>query len=119
MPVDVPTQQLRKVMTSQEAYELIDKIPDIPEIDIPNEKLREQKYKEVVKIAEPELLLSIIKTTYLRKKDRLEKGKKTTTADEKYLKLAEDLVFSELCLVLGKCKQEIHTLISAKSTKSI
>lgn len=67
---------------------------------ISEKKGREQKYKEVVKIAEPELLLSIIKTTYLRKKDRLEKGKKTTTADEKYLKLAEDLVFSELCVTV-------------------
>lgn len=52
-----------------------------------------------------------IYTTYLRKMDRLEKGKKNTVADEYYLNLAEKHLFSELCLVLGKDKEEIHHLI--------
>ena len=53
-------------MTSQEAYELIDRIPDIPELNISNDKLRDQKYKEVVKSIEPESWLSVIKTTYCK-----------------------------------------------------
>ena len=99
-------------MTSQEAYELIDRIPDIPELNISNDKLRDQKYREVVKSIEPESWLSVIKTTYLRKKDRLEKGKKNTVADENYLKLAEKMLLSELCLVLGKEKVEVNNLIT-------
>ena len=116
-PVDSSAQQMRKVMTSQEAYELINRIPDIPEISISNDKLREQKYKEVVKSIEPESLLSIIKTTYLRKKGRLEKGKKNTVADESYLNLAEKMLFSELCLVLGKNKDEVHNFIAESVNK--
>lgn len=116
-PVDSLAQQIRKVMTSQEAHELIERIPDIQEISISNDKLREQKYKEVVKSIEPESLLSIIKTTYLRKKDRLQKGKKNTVADENYLNLAEKMLFSELCLVLGKDKEEVHNLITESVNK--
>lgn len=116
-PVDSSAQQIRKVMTSQEAYELIERIPDIQEISISNDKLREQKYREVVKGIEPESLLSIIKTTYLRKKNRLEKGKKNTVADENYLNLAEKMLFSELCLVLGKEKDEVHNLIAESVNK--
>lgn len=116
-PVDSSAQQIRKVMTSQEAYELIERIPDIQEISISNDKLREQKYREVVKSIEPEALLSIIKTTYLRKKNRLEKGKKNTVADENYLNLAEKMLFSELCLVLGKEKDEVHNLIAESVNK--
>ena len=56
-------------------------------------------------------MLRIIKTTYLRKRDRLEKGKKNTVADEHYLNLAEKHLFSELCLVLRKTKEEVHNLI--------
>lgn len=118
-PVDSSAQQIRKVMTSQEAHELIERIPDIQEISILNDKLREQKYKEVVKSIEPESLLSIIKTTYLRKKDRLQKGKKNTVADENYLNLAEKMLFSELCLVLGKDKEEVHNLITESVNKRI
>ena len=116
-PVDSSAQQIRKVMTSQEVHELIERIPDIQEISISNDKLREQKYKEVVKSIEPESLLSIIKTTYLRKKDRLQKGKKNTVADENYLNLAEKMLFSELCLVLGKDKEEVHNLITESVNK--
>lgn len=118
-PVDSSAQQIRKVMTLQEAYELIDRIPDIQEISISNDKLREQKYREVVKGIEPESLLSIIKTTYLRKKNRLEKGKKNTVVDENYLNLAEKMLFSELCLVLGKDKDEVHNLIAETLNKRV
>ena len=116
-PVDSSAQKMRKVMTSEEAYELIDRISDIPEINISNDRLREQQYKEVVKSIEPESLLSIIKTTYLRKKGRLEKGKKNTVLDENYLNLAEKMLFSELCLVLGKNKDEVHNLIAESVNK--
>ncbi|MDD6233251.1 MAG: CarD family transcriptional regulator [Frisingicoccus sp.] len=111
LPVDTSAQQLRKVMTSKEAYDLIAKIPDIQEISIANDKSREQRYKETIKNIEPESLLRIIKTTYLRKKERLEQGKKNTAADEYYLTLAKKHLFSELCLVLGKDKEEVHNLI--------
>lgn len=111
LPVDTAEQQIRKVMSMEEAYELIAGIPHIQEISIENDKLREQKYKETFKHTDCESLLRIIKTTYLRKMDRLEKGKKNTVADEYYLNLAEKHLFSELCLVLGKDKEEIHHLI--------
>ena len=66
----------------------------------------------MAKSIEPESWLSVIKTTYLREKDRLEKGKKNTVVDEIYLKLAEKMLFSELCLVLRKEKEEVHNLIT-------
>ena len=111
LSVDTSAHQLRKIMSPEEAYAFIAKIPDIPEISIQNDKLREQKYKEIMKSIEPESLVHIIKTTYLRKKARLEKGKKNTAADEHYLALAEKILFSELCLVLGKNKEEVQKLI--------
>lgn len=111
LSVDASEHQLRKIMSPEEAYAFIAKISEIQEITITNDKLREQKYKEAIKNIEPESLIRIIKTTYLRKKVRLEKGKKNTAADEHYLALAEKLLFSELCLVLGKSKEEVQNLI--------
>ena len=118
LPVDTSAQQTRKVMSMEGAYELIANISDIQEISISNDKLLEQKYKETIKNIDPKSLFRIIKTTYLRKRDRLEKGKKNTVADEHYLTLAEKHLFSELCLVLGKTKEEVHDLIVAAVNKS-
>lgn len=110
VPVDSSPQQLRKVMSMEEAYELVAKIPSIQELTVSNDKLREQKYKEAIKDCEPESLLCIMKTISLRKKARLEQGKKTTAVDEYYLTLAEKLFFPEICLALDKDKEEVHNL---------
>ena len=71
----------------------------------------------MIRDCEPESLLRIIKTTYLRKKERLEQGKKNTMVDEKYLNLAEKHLLSELCVVLGKNKDEVQKLLEAAADK--
>lgn len=118
VPVDSSAQQLRKTMSMEDAYKLIARISEVQEINISNDKLREQKYKETIKDYEPESLLRIIKTTYLRKQKRLEQGKKSIAVDEHYLTLAEKLLFSELCVVLGQNKEEVHNLIVEAVNKS-
>ena len=50
---------------------------------------------------------------YQRKKTRQEQGKKTTTVDGRYFNLAENLLYSELELVLQKNKDEIYQMIKA------
>ena len=47
------------------------------------------------------------------KKTRQEQGKKTTTVDGRYFNLAENLLYSELELVLQKNKDEIYQMIKA------
>lgn len=101
----------RKVMTMEEAMKLIEQVADIEVLNVTNDKLREQKYKEIVKGSNPRELLQIIKTIYLRKKERLDQGKKNTAADENYYRLAEKQLFSELCVALKKSNDDIHKLI--------
>lgn len=53
----VPTQpepaSIRKVINSEEAWALIKEISDIQEVDIKNEKQREQEYKEAIRSGDP------------------------------------------------------------------
>ena len=72
-----------------------------------NEKMREQNYKEAVKANSPEALVSIIKMIYQRKQKRLAQGKKCTATDARYFQIAENLLYMELGIALGKPKQEI------------
>ena len=48
-PVDSEKTPMRRILTKEEATHLIDKIPEIEELWITNEKLREDKYKECMR----------------------------------------------------------------------
>lgn len=102
---------MRAVITEEEAENLIRMIPTIDEPWINNERERERNYKEAIKSNEPEKLIGIIKLIYQRKKTRQEQGKKTTMVDKQYFDKAEDLLYSELELVMKKSREEIYDQI--------
>ena len=107
VPVSNSDSRLRACLTKEEAWNLIKRIPEIPTAWTNNEKMREQNYKEAVKANSPEALVSIIKMIYQRKQKRLAQGKKCTATDARYFQIAENLLYMELGVALGKPKQEI------------
>ena len=107
VPVSNADSRLRLRMTKKMAWSLIKRIPEIPTAWVNNEKMREQNYKEAVKANEPEALVSIIKMIYQRNQKRLAQGKKCTATDARYFQTAENLLYMELGVALGKPKQEI------------
>lgn len=111
IPVDNANNRIRKVINKEEAIDVIDRIPDIEETCIANEKERESKYKAAIKSCELNELVGIIKNLYHRQQDRLAQGKKSTAVDERYFKLAESHLYSELAFAMGRQKQEMQQLI--------
>lgn len=117
VPVDQDSCHIRKVASADEAWEIIKKIPLIEEMQIDNEKQREQRYKDMVRSCDPEKWISMLKTIYLRKQTRSAMGKKNTAIDEHYFKLAEELLYSELAFAVGKEKSEMRQLIAEMAKK--
>ncbi len=113
-PVDSGKVQTRKMMTSEEANDLIDEIPKIEQLWVTNDKMREEQYKEVVNGCDCRQWIKIIKTLHLRRKERLAQGKKITAIDEHYLKLAENQLYGELSVVFGKEKGEMESFIAQR-----
>ena len=107
VPVSNSDSRLRLCLTKEEAWNLIKRIPDISTAWINNEKMREQNYKVAVKANDPEALVAIIKMIYQRKQKRIAQGKKWTATDAKYFQIAENLLYMELGVALGKPKQEV------------
>lgn len=105
---------LRRVMTQEEAEHLIEEIPEIEMLGIPDEKFREERYKECIKSCECRELVRIIKTIYVRKRERISQGKKVTVTDERYLKIAEDNLYSELSMLLGVPKNMMESYIAGR-----
>ncbi|MBQ3559286.1 MAG: CarD family transcriptional regulator [Agathobacter sp.] len=111
IPVDMASQRIRLAMSKKDALELIESIKDIDEAYIENEKEREKTYKEALNSRDPKRLVGIIKTLYLRKQERVEAGKKNTAVDERYFKLAENHLHSELAFALQVNKEKVQEMI--------
>ncbi len=111
-PVDNKKIVMRSIMTNKEAKELIDSIPETQELWIENDKLREEKYKTCIKTCECSDLIKIIKTLYLRKQERMAQGKKVTAVDDKYLRIAEDNLYSEMSIALEIPRDEMRQYIT-------
>ena len=112
VPAKKENPDLRPALNEEEAWELIHRVPDIEEASIPNERHREKEYKDAVKNCDPEHLVSILKTMYVRKRKRTLQGKKCTAMDERYFKLAENTLYSELAFAIGRDKDEMYDIIT-------
>ncbi|MBO4377196.1 MAG: CarD family transcriptional regulator [Lachnospiraceae bacterium] len=115
VPVDSNKTVMREVITKDEADSLISDIPYIEEIWVDNDKAREAKYKECLSSCECREWVRIIKTLYTRKEKRIKEGKKVTATDERYFKMAEDYLYSELSIALSIPKNEIEGYIWQKN----
>ncbi len=113
-PVDSDKTIIRAILTKDEASSLIEDIPEIEEFVTSDDKQREEKYKATIRSCESRDLVKVIKTLYMRKQERLAQGKKTTALDEKYLKLAEENLYSELSIALDVSKEKMEKYISDK-----
>lgn len=116
-PVDNPKVSMRLAMTREEAVELIDSMPGIDTLWIPDERAREQRYKSAIASQDSSSWVQIIKTLYLRRQDRLAHGRKVTSTDEKYLRIAENLLYTELSMALGIRKEEMEAYIIKRLEK--
>lgn len=110
-PVESAGTVIRPVMSREEAMELLACIPGIDELWIPDEKQRERMYKEGIQKCDNKKLIQIIKTIYRRGRMRRSEGKKATTADTKYFKIAEENLYGELAVSLGMEKERVKELV--------
>lgn len=110
-PVSNEKNQIREVVTQEEAKKLIEEMPEIDTIWVADEKRREVFYKEALMKNECREWIAIIKTSYLRKMKRLASGKKSINVDEKYLSIAERFLYGEFAVALNMNKDDVKDYI--------
>lgn len=113
-PVEGNKNIMRRVLNREEAYQLIDSIKDVEKLWVADEKQRELRYKEALKTCDCREWVGIIKTLYLRKKDRMVHGKRLTEVDERYMKKAKENLYGELAIPLGIPAAEVEKFITAR-----
>lgn len=116
-PVDNKKVIMRQVVTREYAMQLIDDIPNIETLKIKDDKQREAALHDCVSTCDLRELVKIIKTLYDRRKQREAAGKKATSVDEKYLKIAENNLYSELSIPLEIPVEEMEEYINHRIKK--
>ena len=111
IPTDSENIGLRPIMTKENALALVARLKDMEPISVQNEKEREKVFKEMIHKGNCEDISRIIKTLYLRKKARLDSGKKAVSLDEKYLFMAREQLYGELAVSLGIEKNGVEDYI--------
>ncbi|MBQ6848215.1 MAG: CarD family transcriptional regulator [Clostridia bacterium] len=112
-PVEGNRVFIRPIMTRQEADELILKIPEITEASADIELTREQ-YEAMISTHNCEDLVGLTFRLYHKKKFALENRKKPGFVDERYMALAEKLLFGELAAALEIPFEEVKAYIGKK-----
>ena len=107
VPVDGAEDKVREVMSADDAEGLIDDIEDIEELELPEGKKAEPAILEVIKRNVAEEMMGLVKSLHKIKALRELHGKKFAALNEKYLNIAEKLLYTELAFALETEKDVI------------
>jgi len=115
-PVDSDKVYMRSVMTAQEAEELIEKIPEIKQ-KVQKGELSVEDYRAELSSHRSVGLIELTAIIYEKKKTAQSQKKKLGFSDEKYMRLAENLLFGELSVALNIPYEEVSQYIENKISK--
>ena len=109
VPVDNETalSNIHYVCSRSEVDELISHINSEDVIWIDNDIKRKEEYSRIIKNADKHEMIRLIKTLYLRRKELSQEGRKLRSSDEKYLDLAENMLFEEFAYALDIDRSEV------------
>jgi len=113
-PVESAKVPMRKVITREDAQQILEDISSIDIIQELNDKQVEMRYREIFKDCDCRRYMSIIKTIYIKGRERLVEGKKITSTDEKYNRMAEDLLYNEFSMALNLERSIVENIVMSR-----
>ncbi len=118
-PVDTKV-FMRRVMTRQEADELIRQMPSISEevCSSKDQRILNEHYKASLRTHSCEELVRLIKSVYAKNRRLIQKGKKVGKTDVEYRKKAEALLYDELSVSLEVPFEKVKAYVQAQVMQS-
>lgn len=103
--------KLRPILKPEELEELFLSEEVRQDAWIREENLRKQTYREMISSCDRKVLMKMVHTLYIHRKQQLEAGKKIHLADENFLRDAEKLLISEIAVVMGMQSDEARNYL--------
>ncbi len=104
--------KMRPVLTKEEALSLVRSMPDIAPEWVDNDKLRQERYKEILESGQRDKVVGMLKALHARREQLFEKGKKMRASDEILMRNAELLLENECAHVFGITRLEVQGFIA-------
>ncbi len=111
IPVDSDRIFLRRLLTREEAEELLDRIPFVRAFEAENAKLLRQKYTEAMDTHQPLEWVRVIKTVYLRANMQEGRPRRISETERSFSDRARRNLHAELSLALGLAEAEMEQYI--------
>ncbi len=115
---DKAASKMRSLLSQEEVYSLIDKIPDQKPNWIENENERKDEYKRIIAGGDHLELIGMIKAIYRHKEKREADGKHLYLSDERFVKEAERILYEEFQYVLDISRDELLSYIESRIRKA-
>ena len=103
--------KMRRILSKEEIYELIQEMPSKDPIWIADDAVRKEQYRQILLAGDRRELVRLIKTLYLRQQEQSAKGKKLYKNDEKVMKEAEKMLYEEFAHVLDISPSQVLPFI--------
>ncbi len=115
-PVEHETEKnrMRLLLTEEEACDLLECLGEMDEIWISDDREREAGYRASLSQSDAKAMLAMIRSLYLRRKERMRLGRKLTAMDSKYLRMAEENLYTELSLALHMSAEEVEEQVTSR-----
>lgn len=114
VPCDMADQKLRKLMTKEEIYALIDSIPDIAPCKCGNRSENKLIFNSIIKSDDCRQIISLIKSLHAKQKGKKSSGGHLSASEESAMKAAENMVHREIAIVLGISPDRVVDFISER-----
>ncbi len=109
--------KMRPLLSESQAEEILASLPHAELIWIEDERLRQQRYQEIITHGDRKELSSLIRTLYLHREKQQKSGRRLHISDENAFHQAKELLFRELAFVSGVTPKEIENKLSASANK--
>lgn len=116
--VPIDSCNIRRLISRLDVEKLIKRIPSISVIDIDSKNI-DNLYKSLINDGSYDSLISIIKTSYLINKKRIDSNKKVRDKDLYYFELAESYLYNEFSIVLDMSIDEVREYVVSEVSKLV
>lgn len=115
-PVNNAKVFMRPIISADEAERLIDMIPSIQALPNHNKALNQltEYYKDSLKTHDCVNLIKLTMSIYAKKQKVIEQKRKFGVVDERFMRRAEELLFSEFSAALGIPKDKVSEYIGSR-----
>lgn len=114
IPADDYEGKIRRLLTKEEIYALIDEMPNAQTQWCDDKNQRKNRFFSVLRSDNYHELISMIRTIYEKRREQNSQGKKLHAVDEKVMHEAEKLIHHEFSFVLGIDEDEVDRFIEQR-----